>query len=254
MLEKQFGEAGDEVIIEERLTGSEVSVLAFCDGTTAKVMPPAQDHKRIFNRDQGPNTGGMGAYAPAPICPPELLHQIEDRVLQPALAGLQQEGCPYVGVLYAGIILTARGPRVLEFNCRFGDPEAQVLLPLLKTDLLEIVEQSLTGHLADLTIEWETGAAATVVLASQGYPGAYEKGKPITGLAEAAQQEGVILFHAATRLAEDGQLITDGGRVLSVTGIAPGLSEALERAYAGVHHIQFEGKHYRTDIGWGALT
>jgi phosphoribosylamine--glycine ligase len=254
MLEKQFGEAGDEVIIEEWLTGSEVSVLAFCDGSTARVMPPAQDHKRIFDRDQGPNTGGMGAYAPAPICSPELLHQIETTVLQPAIEGMQQEGSPYVGVLYAGVILTPRGPKVLEFNCRFGDPEAQVLLPLLKTDLLKIIERSLTGKLSSLDIDWETGAAATVVLASQGYPGAYEKGKPITGLAEAAGQEGVLLFHAGTKLAEDGQIITDGGRVLSVTGVASELPQALERAYAGVNQIQFEGRHYRTDIGRRALT
>lgn len=254
MLEKQFGEAGDEVIIEEWLTGSEVSVLAFCDGAVARVMPPAQDHKRIFDRDQGPNTGGMGAYAPAPICTPELLQQIEATVLQPALEGMRQEGSPYTGILYAGIILTPRGPQVLEFNCRFGDPETQVLLPLLKTDLLEIIEHSLSGDLASLAIEWETGAAATVVLAAEGYPGPYEKGKPITGLAEAARQEGVILFHAGTRLAEAGQIITDGGRVLNVTGVASNLPQALERAYAGVQQIQFEGKQYRTDIGWRALS
>jgi phosphoribosylamine--glycine ligase len=249
MIEKKFGEAGAEVVIEERLSGPEVSVLAFCDGQNFVTMPPAQDHKRIFDHDTGPNTGGMGAYAPAPICSPELLRQIEETILKPTLAGLRAEGSPYVGVLYAGLMLTRQGPKALEFNCRFGDPEGQVILPLLETDLLTIIEHSLAGALSTLEVSWKDAAAATVVLASGGYPGVYETGKPISGVAEAAQLDGVIVFHAGTRLTGDSQLMTAGGRVLNVTGVGPTLPEALERAYAGVSLIQFEGMHFRADIG-----
>jgi len=249
MLEKQFGEAGDEVVIEERLSGPEVSVLAFCDGQTVKVMPPAQDHKRAFDNDEGPNTGGMGAYAPAPICSPELLNQIVTTVLQPTVDGLRAEGSPFVGILYAGIMLTKNGPKTLEFNGRFGDPETQILLPLLETDLLEIMEASLAGQLADLTITWKKAAAATVVLASEGYPGKYAVDKPIHGLEQAAQLDNVTLFHAGTRYQNEGQFVTSGGRVLNVTGTGATLHEALQHAYAGVKLIEFDGLYYRTDIG-----
>ena len=253
MIDKAFGAAGDEVVIEARLRGLEVSVLAFCDGRTLLVMPPAQDHKRAFDHDQGPNTGGMGAYAPAPACPPELLGQVIDTILQPALDGMLAEGYPYVGVLYAGLMLTADGPAVLEFNCRFGDPEAQVLLPLLETDLLAIVEHSLAGRLSDLALSWQPGTAATVVLASGGYPDRYATGYPISGLDEAARHEGVTIFHAGTALEGDDRLVTSGGRVLNVTGIGADLAEALARAYAAVDMIRFERMHYRSDIGAGAV-
>lgn len=249
MIERKFGTAGAEVVIEACLSGPEVSVLAFCDGQNFATMPPAQDHKRIFEHDTGPNTGGMGAYAPAPLCSAELLREIEETILTPALAGLQVEGSPYVGVLYAGLMLTRQGPQVLEFNCRFGDPESQVILPLLETDLLTVIEHSLAGTLSSLQLSWKDGATATVVLASGGYPGAYETGKAISGAAEAERLDGVTVFHAGTRLSGDGQLVTAGGRVLNVTGVGPTLTEALERAYAGVNLIQFEGMHYRADIG-----
>jgi phosphoribosylamine--glycine ligase len=249
LVSKKFGPAEAEVVIEERLSGPEVSVLAFCDGRNFCLMPPAQDHKRAFDHDAGPNTGGMGAYAPAPICSTSLLDQISRTILQPALDGLRAVGSPYVGVLYAGLMLTETGPKTLEFNCRFGDPETQVILPLLETDLATVIEHSLAGTLADLDVTWKAGAAATVVLASGGYPGDYQKGKPITGLVEAGQLAGVTVFHAGTRLEGEGQLVTAGGRVLNVTGVGSTLAEALARAYAGVKRIEFEGMHYRTDIG-----
>jgi phosphoribosylamine--glycine ligase len=253
IVDKQFGQAGEQVLVEERLTGPEVSVFAFCDGQTALLMPPAQDHKRAFNNDAGPNTGGMGAYAPAPICPPDLLAEIDETVIRPTLAGLAAEGAPYVGVLYAGLMLTPAGPRVLEFNCRFGDPETQVLLPLLKSDLLEIVERSVDGRLAGLELAWDEAAAATVVLASGGYPGSYDKGKVIRGLDQAAALDGVTLFHAGTAQRDDGALVTAGGRVLNVTGVAGDLRSALGRAYAAIQHLHFDHMHHRTDIGWRAL-
>jgi phosphoribosylamine--glycine ligase len=249
MVERRFGSAGDAVLIEERLSGPEVSVLAFCDGCTLVPMPPAQDHKRAYNNDAGPNTGGMGAYAPAPVCPPALLAQVMDTILQPTVDGLRAEGRPYVGVLYAGLMLTVAGPKVLEFNCRFGDPETQVILPLLNTDLLDILEHSLAGTLAHLPVRWKQQSAATVVLAAGGYPGNYAKGQVITGLAQAAQEPGVTVFHAGTAITPSGQIVTAGGRVLNVTGVGPTLTQALERAYAGVGYIHFDQMHFRTDIG-----
>ncbi len=248
MVEHRFGAAGEQVIIEERLAGPEISLLAFCDGKTAKLILPAQDHKRAFDGDVGPNTGGMGAFAPAEICSPAEINQIVETILQPTLDGLRAEGRDFVGVLYIGLMLTADGPRVLEYNCRFGDPETQVTLPLLETDLVEIFEHSINGTLADLDITWQTGAAATVVLASGGYPDKYEKGKPITGLDQANALEGVTVFHAGTKLTTAGQIMTDGGRVLNVTGVGADLPQALARAYQAVKLIQFDKMYYRTDI------
>jgi phosphoribosylamine--glycine ligase len=249
MVERQFGAAGDAVLIEERLTGPEVSLLAFCDGRTVALMPPAQDHKRVFAGDRGPNTGGMGAYAPAPVAPPALLAELTATVLQPAVDGMAAEGTPYVGVLYAGMMLTPAGPRVLEFNCRFGDPETQVILPLLESDLLEALEACVDGALDRVAVRWRDGAAATVVAASEGYPGSYPKDREITGIEAAAALPGVTVFHAGTRRAEDGRLLTDGGRVLAVTGVGADLRDALARAYAGIRCIHFDGMHYRRDIG-----
>ena len=249
MVDRAFGEAGDEVLIEERLVGPEASVLAFSDGQHVVPMPAAQDHKRAFDGDQGPNTGGMGAYAPAPLVSPALMEEIRRNVLEPAVAGMRDEGHPYVGVLYAGLMMTAGGPRVLEFNCRFGDPETQVILPLLDGDLLEVMERCLDGGLDGATLRWKEGAAATVVAASQGYPGSYPKGCEIAGLGDAGVLKGTAVFHAGTRRAEDGRLFTAGGRVLAVTGTGASLREAIDRAYAGLAQIHFDGMHFRHDIG-----
>jgi phosphoribosylamine--glycine ligase len=255
MLDRTFGAAGDEVVIEERLAGPEASVLAFCDGETAALMPAAQDHKRAFDGDRGPNTGGMGAYAPAPLMTPALLEEVRTTVLQAAVDGLAAEGRPYVGVLYAGLMLTPAGLRVLEFNCRFGDPETQVILPLLESDLAAIFTACLEGRLGRIapTIRWHAGAAATVVAASGGYPGSYRRGLPIAGVAEAAAQPGVTVFQAGTRVLPAGQLLTDGGRVLAVTGTGTDLRRALDRAYAGIGCIHFPDMYYRRDIGAAAL-
>ncbi|MCB9758563.1 MAG: phosphoribosylamine--glycine ligase [Alphaproteobacteria bacterium] len=253
LVDRDFGDAGDEVVLEERLTGPEVSVLAFTDGQRYAMMPPAQDHKRALEGDLGPNTGGMGAYAPAPVATPALLRQIEAEVIAPTLRGLAAEGAPYRGVLYAGVMLTPDGPRVLEFNCRFGDPETQALVPLLDGDLAEIMLACATGALDPARVTWREGSAATVVLASQGYPGPYRKGFPITGVNQADALDGVEVFQAGTRF-EGGQLVTSGGRVLAVTGRGATLREALQRAYAGARCIDFEGRTFRRDIGWRALT
>jgi phosphoribosylamine--glycine ligase len=251
MLERGFGAAGDEVVIEERLAGEEVSLLAFTDGTTVRAMPPAQDHKRLLAGDRGPNTGGMGAYAPAPLAPPALVAAWTRSILQPAVDGLRAEGRPFVGVLYAGLMLTPAGPRVLEFNCRFGDPETQALLPLLETDLVDLAEACAHGRLAEVDVRWRPGAAACVVLAAEGYPGPYATGRVITGL-EAPLQD-AVLFHAGTaRAGED--VVTAGGRVLAATGWGPDLPAALEQAYRAVAAVHFEGRHYRADIGRRALT
>ncbi len=254
MVERAFGAAGDEVVIEERLCGQEASVLAFCDGYHVVPMPAAQDHKPVFDGDQGPNTGGMGAYAPAPLITPPLMDEIVRTILQPAVDGLRAEGTPYVGVLYAGLMVTDAGPKVLEFNCRFGDPEAQVILPLLETDLVNVAEACLDGVLDQVTIRWRPDAAATVVAASEGYPGSYSKGHEITGVEEAAALPGVIVFHAGTRWTDDGRLLTDGGRVLNVTGLGDDLPQAIARTYEGIRRIRFQGMHYRRDIGARALT
>ena len=250
LVERTFGAAGAEVIIEERLTGEEVSLLAFSDGLTLRTMPPAQDHKRQLEGDRGPNTGGMGAYCPAPVCPPELVAEVNRSILQPTLAGLRAEGRPFVGVLYAGLMLTAQGPRVLEFNCRFGDPETQALLPLLDSDLVEIALACCAGRLAEVTPRWKNGSAAAVTLASAGYPAKAETGKVIQGLGRAALH--ALVFQAGTRQVA-GEVLSSGGRVLNVTGVGDTLLQALERAYAAVDQIQFEGKQYRRDIAYRAL-
>lgn len=249
MVERAFGAAGDEVVIEERLFGQEASVLAFCDGRTVVPMPPAQDHKPVFEGDTGPNTGGMGAYAPAPLVNSDMLYRIKKTVLQPAVDGLRAEGRPYVGILYAGLMINGTDISVLEFNCRFGDPEAQVVLPLLESDLVEVIQACLNGTLAQNEIEWRAGAAVTVVAASEGYPGSYPKGREITGLAEANALPGVTVFQAGTRQTETGRLVTNGGRVLAVTALGDDLPQAIDQAYAGLQAIHFEGMHFRTDIG-----
>ncbi len=247
LVERQFGEASAQVLVEERLSGPELSVLAFCDGNTVRVMPAAQDHKRLLDGGYGPNTGGMGAFAPSPLATPELLARVSAEILVPTVQGLAAEGTPYVGVLYAGLMLTPDGPKVLEFNGRFGDPETQVILPLLESDLAEICLACVEGRLESVTPAWRSGAAVTVVMASGGYPGEYTTGVEITGV-EAAEALGCLVFHAGTKR-QDGRLLTAGGRVLAVTGLGETIADAAMRAYAGVDAIYFNQAHYRRDIG-----
>jgi len=251
MGERRFGSAGETVVIEERLVGEEASVLAFCDGTTVRLMPAAQDHKRALNGDLGANTGGMGAYAPAPVLDDGLREQAR-ALLQATVDGMAAEGSPYKGVLYIGLMITADGPRVLEFNCRFGDPETQVIIPLLASDLVDAFEACVEGTLLQTEIAWRSGAAATVVCASGGYPGAYQKGLAIHGVADANQLPGVTVYHAGTRRTE-AALLTHGGRVLAVTGVASNLRGALDLAYEGLAQVRFANMHYRHDIGHCAL-
>ena len=250
MLAHEFGAAGDQVVIEERLSGPEVSLIAFADGNVARAMLPAQDHKRVFDGDRGPNTGGMGAYAPVPVCPPTMVTELTRTILQPAVDGLRAEGRPFSGALYAGLILTAAGPRVIEFNCRFGDPETQVILPLLDTDIVEIFTACADGRLAEMDIHWKDGAAACVVLASGGYPGQYSSGLRINGLDY--ESTNAYIFHAGTKLAE-GRTVTAGGRVLCVSGWGSTIGKALEAAYAAIKPVSFEGMQYRKDIGHSAV-
>jgi len=244
-----FGEAGSEVVIEERMTGPEVSLMAFTDGKTVVPMISAQDHKRLLDGDQGPNTGGMGAYAPAPVFTSEMLQEALETVLQPAIDGLRLEGTPFVGVLYAGLMLTPDGIRALEFNCRFGDPETQVVLPLLETDLVEIVEACVYGRLADVDMRWKNGASVCVVLASKGYPEKPESGKPICF---ASLPENAACFQAGTKISDDGQVVTAGGRVLGVTAWSETLPDAVETVYGVIGQIRFDGMQCRSDIAAGA--
>lgn len=250
MVAREFGAAGDEVVIEERLRGEEVSVLAFSDGTHVRVMPPAQDHKRLLDGDLGPNTGGMGAYAPVNL-PGGLMDKITHSIVQPAIDGLRAEGRPFVGVLYPGLMLTDDGPRVLEFNCRFGDPETEVVLSLLETDLLDVVEACLDGTLDRIEVKWKRGAAACVVLASGGYPGKYATQLPIDGL-DCAPGPNATIFHAGTTL-KDQRVVTNGGRVLAVTGWGETLGDALDAAYDALRPIRFEGMQFRRDIAQKGL-
>ncbi len=251
MRDEEFGEAGREVVIEEFLEGDELSVLAVTDGETIIMTPPAQDHKRIWDGDRGPNTGGMGAYSPVPVAGVELVEDVRKRIIEPTIRGMASEGRSYRGVLYAGLMITSDGPKVLEFNVRFGDPETQVLLPLYRGSFLDMVDATCQGKLHQHKARWSDEAAACVVLAAEGYPGPYEKGIPIDGIDEALAS-GVEVFHAGTARRE-GQFVTAGGRVLSVVGKGADLQKALERAYSGVASISFSGMHYRRDIGARAL-
>ena len=248
LLDRRFGAAGETVLIEERLEGPELSVLVFCDGKTFRVMPPAQDHKQLLDGDRGPNTGGMGAFAPSPLATPALMDQVAETIIQPTLDGIAAEGAPYVGVLYVGLMLTADGPKVLEYNCRFGDPETQALLPLLESDLAEIFTACVQGRLAETEIRWHPGAAATVVMAAPGYPEKYPTGVAITGI-EQAEAAGCVVFQAGAKLGEDGRLLTSGGRVLAVSAVGDSLDAAIETAYVGVSRVHFNEAHFRTDIG-----
>jgi len=252
MVGRVFGDAGAKVVVEECLFGEEASILAFSDGTTVVPMVASQDHKPVFDGDQGPNTGGMGAYSPAPVVTDALMEEITRTIVAPAVAGMRADGTPYVGVLYAGLMMTASGPKVIEFNCRFGDPETQVVLPRMKTDLVTVLLACCRGELATAPLEWQDGACVSVVMASGGYPKDYEKGKVITGIDVAEALPGVTVFHAGTQM-RDGAVVTNGGRVLNVTATGGSVREAIDMAYAAVERIQFEGAHFRRDIGGKAL-
>jgi len=252
MEEKEFGDAGNLIVVEEMLVGEEASILAITDGEAIKPLLPSQDHKPVYDGDRGPNTGGMGAYAPAPVVTEEVARTVMEGILRPAVEGMAKEGTEYRGVLYAGLMITREGPKVLEFNCRFGDPESQAVLPLFEGDLVEVLEATIEGRLEEAEVRNSQGAAVCVVLASGGYPGKYEKGKVIEGLDELQDMEDVLVFHAGTAK-RDGKLVTNGGRVLGVTALGPDIPRAIERAYEAVAKVHFEGMHYRRDIGRKAL-
>jgi phosphoribosylamine--glycine ligase len=249
LVKKIFGEAGAEVVIEERMSGQEVSLMAFTDGTSVVPMLPAQDHKRLLDGDKGLNTGGMGAYAPAPIFTSEMMNEAIEKILKPAVKGMKSEGNSFVGVLYAGLMLTPNGIRTLEFNCRFGDPETQVVLPLLETDLVEIAEACADGNLSNINIQWKDNAAVCVVLASKGYPEKVKNGKVVT-----IEQlpDDMVCFHAGTKT-ENGKLITSGGRVFGLTAWAEDIASAVKKVYANIDKVTFDGMQYRRDIAHRAL-
>ncbi len=248
------GEAGRRLVIERFLAGEEVTFTVLADGRNFLALAPTQDHKAVFDHDQGPNTGGMGAYSDDAIVSESLHARILEEIVAPTLAGMAEEGTPFRGVLYFGLMITDEGPRVLEYNVRFGDPEAQPLMLRLSSDLVPLLEAAATGTLAGMTAEWRSGATVCVVMASGGYPGEFQRDKLISGLAEAERLPGVTVFHAGTRRREDGQFVTVGGRVLGVTAPGSDLRQAIERAYSAVAKIHFEGVHYRRDIGQKGLT
>lgn len=241
-----FGASGGRIVVEECMVGEEASLLTFVDGKTIVPMISAQDHKRIFDNDEGPNTGGMGAYAPAPVMTPALVKEVEDTILRPTIEGLRQEGITYQGCLYAGLMITAKGPKVVEFNCRFGDPETQAVLPLLDSDLAEIMYACTQGNLRPDMVQWKPASACCVIMASAGYPASSHKGDVIEGL-DALDQDAMV-FHSGTAK-KDGSYVTNGGRVLGVTAVAPTLQEAISKAYKNVHAIHFDGQQVRSDIG-----
>ena len=245
----KFGASGAKVVIEECMTGPEVTVLAFADGEHIAPMPSSQDHKRAFDGNQGPNTGGMGAISPSPNYTPEVAKRCMEEIFLPTMAALKAEGRPFHGVLYFGLMLTPEGPKVVEYNARFGDPECQAVLSLLDSDLLDIFQACRAGTLDQLDIRWKDGAACCLVLASGGYPVAYQSGYPITGIDRAEQLDQVKVFHAGTALDAEGRLVTKGGRVLGVTAVAGDLEQAIDRAYLAAKEITFERMHFRTDIG-----
>ncbi|MEC0211027.1 phosphoribosylamine--glycine ligase [Paenibacillus ehimensis] len=249
MVAKVFGESGNQVVIEEFLTGQEMSILSFVDGETVCPMVPAQDHKAVYDNDKGPNTGGMGTYSPLPHIPQAVIDESIETIIKPTAKAMVAEGRPFRGVLFAGLMLTPNGPKTIEFNARFGDPETQVVLPRLKTDLLDIFLAAVNGRLDQMEIEWSEEAAVCVILASEGYPGSYPKGLPIEGLEDVQDS---IVFHAGTAV-KDGGVVTNGGRVLGVTALGRDIAEARAKAYADADRIRFQGKHNRTDIAKKAL-
>lgn len=252
LIKKVFGASGETIVVEEFLEGEEVSILVLTDGDGVLPLASSQDHKRVFDHDAGPNTGGMGAYSPAPVVPPVVMDEIMQVVVKPVIRGLAEEGMPYRGILYAGLMMTSEGLKVLEFNVRFGDPETQAVLARLQSDIVEAILWSVEGGHGVPALRWDTRPSVCVVMSSKGYPGLYETGKVISGLDEAARLEDVIVFHAGTKKSGD-QIVSSGGRVLAVTGLGETLKQAIARAYEAVAKIHFEGAHYRTDIAWRAL-
>ncbi len=250
--QKIFGEAGNRVVIEECLTGEEASFIALTDGKTILPLASSQDHKAVLDRDQGPNTGGMGAYSPAPVVTEEVHRRILEGILTPVVQGMAEEGRPYRGVLYAGVMISEGLPKVLEFNARFGDPETQPVLMRMKGDLIPLLEACIDGTLDRCKLEWDKRVSVCVVMTSKGYPGDYEKGKPIEGLESVSGMRDVFVFHAGTAI-ENGRIVTSGGRVLGVTGLGEDLPKAIEKTYSAVRSIKWPGVHYRTDIGQKAL-
>lgn len=250
LVKRAFGDAGACIVVEERLLGHEVSLLAIVDGHTSYLLEPAQDYKRLHDHDEGPNTGGMGALCPSSLLDDHALHQIQTQILVPVLDGLVRQDSPYRGVLYLGLMMTLAGPKVLEFNCRFGDPEAQAILVRLQSDLLELLSAAVDSRLEDVDVRWDPRHALCVVMASTGYPDKYQTGLPITGLPDRADD--VVVFHAGTRR-EGRQTVTAGGRVLGVTALGDTLADARRRAYAAAERIHFEGAYYRTDLGAGSV-
>lgn len=248
MLDRQFGAAGDTIVIEEFVSGREVSVLAFCDGKTVKCMTSAQDHKRALDGDRGLNTGGMGTFSPSPFYTKEIQQFCEEKIYQPTIDAMAAEGRPFTGILFTGLMLTKEGPKVLEYNARFGDPEAQVVLPRMKNDMIEVMEACVEGRLSQVALEFEENAAVCVILASEGYPLSYEKGKTIAGLERFRDKEDYYVFHAGTKL-DGGRVATNGGRVLGVTAKGRDLKEARAKAYEAAEWIQFDNKYMRHDIG-----
>ena len=251
MENNSFGDAGERVVIEEFMEGEEASLLAFTDGTVIRPMISAQDHKRAFDGDKGPNTGGMGTYAPAPVMTPELTERAVEEILKPTISAMEKEGRAYRGCLYLGLMITADGPKVVEFNARFGDPETQVVLPLLDGDLVQIMHACADGTLADVPIRWKDGAAVCVVLAAGGYPASYEKGNEIYGIGN-AEKLGALVFHAGTAK-KNGKIVTNGGRVLGVVGMGKDIASAVQSAYDAVDQISFKGEYHRKDIAHRAL-
>jgi phosphoribosylamine--glycine ligase len=252
MQAREFGDAGNRVVIEEFMEGEELSVLCVTDGENLCILPAAQDHKAVFDNDEGPNTGGMGAYAPAPLMSAELLSRVEREILRPTVAAMAKENRPYRGVLYTGLMITKDGPKVVEFNCRFGDPETQAIVPLIVSDLAEMLWRAANGNLNGYELKIAPRWAVSVVLASGGYPGKFETGKLISGL-ERIHDDEVMIFHAGTVLDHNGNYLTNGGRVLAVTGVADNFLQAHEKAYCAVGKIKFDGMHYRRDIGMKAM-
>lgn len=252
MTRKAFGNAGDRVVIEECLVGEEASFMALTDGKTVLPLASSQDHKRVYDSDKGPNTGGMGAYSPAPIVTKALEQRIMDEIMVPTVRAMEKEGRFFTGVLYAGLMIHNNAVQVLEFNARFGDPEAQPIMARLDSDLVEIIEAILEGNLGSMQISWKPESAVCVVMASEGYPGSYEIGREISGIEKADRREDVIAFHSGTAL-KDGTVVTEGGRVLGVTGLGTSIADAIETAYAGVRDISFKGAHFRNDIGAKAV-
>lgn len=252
MLDQVFGDAGASVVIEEFMDGEEASFFAFTDGKNILPLASSQDHKRVYDNDEGPNTGGMGAYSPAPVVTEELHDVIVETVVKPTIAGMAQDGCPYSGILYVGLMIKNGKPRVVEFNARFGDPEAQPLLMRMKEDIVPILQACARGELTQESLEWHDKAAVCVVMASGGYPSSFEKGVTISGLDAAAQIDDLVVFHAGTSL-KDGQVVNNGGRVLGVTGLGTTVKDAIDKAYQGVAVIDWQDVHYRKDIGARAL-